>query len=89
MSDESSAPPQFYSNVVEFTVGPYDLIVDYGFKSPEHSRKGSPDWDKTVRVVMSLGHAKSMLPILAKLIADYESKVGTIVAPGFDELSKE
>ncbi len=38
---------------------------------------------------MSLGHAKSMLPLLARAIADYESQVGEIPSPGFEEGSKD
>lgn len=37
---------------------------------------------------MSLSHAKSMLPILARLIAEYENQVGPIPAPGFDDQAK-
>jgi hypothetical protein len=38
---------------------------------------------------MSHSHAKTLLPILAKLIAEYETEFGMIPAPGFDQLSKE
>jgi len=38
---------------------------------------------------MSLAHAKSILPLLAKVIQQYESQVGPITAPGFDQFSKE
>ncbi|MDQ1519460.1 MAG: hypothetical protein QOI55_533, partial [Actinomycetota bacterium] len=40
------------------------------------------------RVAMSLAHAKSMLPLLARVIADYEENVGPITAPGFDDFGK-
>jgi len=40
-------------------------------------------------VGMSLGHAKTMLPILARLIAQYESQFGTIPAPGYEDQAKD
>lgn len=80
---------QVYTNAVEITVGPYDLIMDFGFKTPEATKKGSPDVEPVARVAMSLAHAKSMLPLLARMIAEYEEKVGPITAPGFEDFSKE
>lgn len=87
MADDQD-PPFVYANVVEITTGPFDLIIDFGFKSPEQLKRQSPDYRVVTRVAMSLSHAKSMLPILARLIADYEHQVGTIPAPGFDDQSK-
>jgi hypothetical protein len=88
MADDPQPTP-VYANVVDFTLGPYDIVVDFGFKGPEQARKGSPDYDVVARVAMSLGHAKAMLPILARMIAQYESNIGPITAPGFDEQAKE
>jgi hypothetical protein len=34
---------------------------------------------------MSWGHLKSMIPLLARMVADYESRVGEIPAPGFED----
>lgn len=78
-----------YANVVNLTLGPYDVVMDFGFKTPEATVKASPDYEIVSRVAMSLGHAKAMLPLLARAIAEYESKVGRITAPGFEEKSKE
>jgi hypothetical protein len=86
---DQNSPQPVYANVVDFTVGPFDIVIDFGFKGPEQSRRGSADYDVVSRVAMSLGHAKSMLPLLARLIAEYENKVGPITAPGFDDLAKE
>jgi hypothetical protein len=84
------APEPVYANVVEFTTGPYDIVLDFGFRSPEAAKRGEPGNYKIVsRVAMSLAHAKSMLPILARVIAEYEEQVGPITAPGFDELGKQ
>lgn len=87
MAEES--PHQVYANVFEATVGPFDVVLDFGFKPPEASKKGSPDYERVARVAMSLAHAKAMLPVLAKLIAGYEQNIGPITSPGFDERSKE
>jgi hypothetical protein len=87
MSDPSHSP--VYANVVEIVVGPYDLVMDFGFRPPEQTKKQGTDWEPVARVAMSLAHAKSMLPILARQIAAYEKQVGPIVSPGFDEMSKE
>jgi hypothetical protein len=78
-----------YANVVQLTSGPYDLIFDFGFKSPERARAGSAEFDIVARVAMSLSHAKSMIPLLTRQIAEYESRVGPITAPGFEEFSSE
>jgi hypothetical protein len=79
-------PPQpIYANVVHITTGPFDLVIDFGFKTPERLRAGSAEYDVVARVVMSLAHAKMMLPVLADQIAQYEQKVGPITAPGLKE----
>jgi hypothetical protein len=88
MPEESPTKP-VYANVVEVTVGPYDIVLDFGFKPPEATKRQSTEYDNVARVAMSLGHAKSMLPVLAKMIAQYEANVGPITAPGFEDLSKE
>jgi uncharacterized protein DUF3467 len=83
-------PDPVYANVVELTTGPYDIVLDFGFRSPE-SIKAGPEggYDHVARVAMSLAHAKSMLPILARVIAEYEENVGPITAPGFDDFGKQ
>jgi Protein of unknown function (DUF3467) len=87
MAEET--PKQLYANAVEMTVGPFDLVMDFGFRPPESTKRQSTEVERVARVAMSLGHAKSMLPILANLIAQYEQNIGPIPAPGFDEKSKE
>jgi hypothetical protein len=78
-----------YANAVEITAGPYDLVLDFAFKTPEAQKKGSADVEPVARVAMSLAHGKSMLPLLAKVIAGYEENIGPITAPGFEDFSKE
>lgn len=77
-----------YANVVALTTGPFDLVLDFGFKPPENMRRQSTEFEVVARVAMSLSHAKTMLPMLAKAIAEYEQKVGPIPAPGFDDQAK-
>lgn len=67
---------------------PFDVVMDFGFKTPEQAKKQGIDYDIVARIAMSLSHAKSMLPILARVVAEYEKQVGTIPAPGFDDQSK-
>jgi Protein of unknown function (DUF3467) len=82
-------PEPIYANVVKMTTGPYDLVMDFGFKSPEEVERKAEDFDPTVRVAMSLAHAKSMIPLLARLIAEYERQAGEIPSPGFEGFAKE
>jgi hypothetical protein len=82
-------PRPVYANVVSVTAGPFDLVIDFGFKPPESTKRQSPDYEIVARVAMSLAHAKTMLPILARVIAQYEEKVGPITAPGFEDMGKE
>ncbi len=88
MPDEHK--PIYYANIVNMTIGPFDLVMDFGFRTPEQTTRGAPaDYEHVARVAMSLAHAKSMIPLLAKVIAEYESKVGTITAPGFEQDARE
>jgi len=86
---DTTPPDPVYANVVQITTGPYDIVMDFGFRPPEAIARNSTDHAIVSRVAMSLAHAKSMIPLLAKAIATYEQKVGPITTPGFDEMSKE
>jgi len=71
------------------TIGPFDMVLDFGFRSPEEVTRGQEaSYEVVARVAMGLGHAKSMLPLMAKLLADYEQKFGPIPSPGFEDFSK-
>lgn len=89
MPDGNEQPPLVYANVVQMTSGPYDLVMDFGFRTPEQTTRRSTEYQTVVRVAMSLSHAKTMIPIMAQLVAEYERQVGPITAPGYDELSEE
>ena len=88
-SEAGQPVPFVYANVVRITTGPYDLAMDFGFSTPEQNIQGSGEYEPTVRVVMSLAHAKTMIPALAQVIAQYEQQVGPITAPGFEDQPKE
>jgi hypothetical protein len=79
--------PFYYANVMQAHLGAFDFTIDFGIKKPEAAPNASPETQ--CRVVMSLSHAKTMLPILARLIAQYEGAFGQIPAPGYDEHAKE
>lgn len=81
MSDEEIKP--IYANVIKIGTGPFDITLDFGYKSLERAEKGSADYEVVSRVVMSLTHAKTMLPLLVEHIAKYEEQFGTIPAPTF------
>ena len=74
----TDAPDPVYANVMQITTGPYDMVIDFGFKNPERARAMSPEFDVVARVAMSLAHAKTMLPILAQQVAQYEERFGPI-----------
>ena len=91
MPDEA---PFVYANVVQMNVGPYDFTMDFAYQAPENRQvaeeTGQPAaFQRVVRVAMSHAHAKSMIPLLAKLIANLEAQAGTIPTIGFEKKSKE
>lgn len=77
-----------YADVVRIAAGPYDLVMDFGFRSPEEQRQDPSAFTTVARVSMSLAHAKSMLPLLAQGIAEYEQQWGEIPVPGFGDVQK-
>jgi hypothetical protein len=86
--------PKFYANVVNVAPGPYDVTLTFIEFDPTRlpeliEGQHEPSTKAVLQVVMSLGHAKSFIPLIAKAIADYEDRFGPIPAPGFDQLSKE
>lgn len=90
--DDDAAPVDstsvIYANVVSINLGPFDLIMDFGFQAPENRIEGDLGFERVARIAMSIGHAKSMLPLLAKVIAQYEQELGPVPAPGFEGHSK-
>ena len=98
MTDQPEAQPQpqpwigpaeqKYANAVNVGAGPFDLMLVFGLA--QAVTVGSPglqahEITEVVRVSMSWGHAKSMIPLLAKMVADYEQQYGEVPAPGFGE----
>lgn len=87
MNEQNEAGPK-YSNMVNIMGGPFDIYLEFGLKLPTHDISDQ-EFDSVAKIHMSHSHAKTMLPILARVIADYEQQFGTIPAPGFNEKSKE
>jgi len=76
-------PAPIYANTVRIATGAYDVLMEFGYRAPDTT--GPEDFTVLTRVVMSPAHAKSMIPLLARMIADYETKLGgAIPAPGFE-----
>lgn len=87
---------RYYANMVNVAISSYDVTLTFVDSDPTALPEGmlpSLEWrtngnSARCQVVMSLGHAKAMIPLIVKGVADYESKFGIIPAPGFDESSK-
>mgnify|MGYP001792161710 CR=1 FL=1 len=79
-----------YSNEVQIFGGPFDMVLEFHERTPEERiAKGvEGNYSVVARLVMSQSHAKSMLPLLAKVIADYETAFGPIPAPGFGDSAR-
>jgi len=92
--EQGTEAPFFYVNQVAISVGAFDVTMDFSYQAPEDrvaaAEAGTQVYSpRVVRLAMSHGHAKSMIPVIAGLVANLESTVGTIPTPGFDEKSKE
>lgn len=94
VSDKTPAGPtwngpanQVYANAVKIGGGAFDVMLTFGLQQAADatSEQNQPPIDEVVRVSMSWAHAKSMIPLLARLVADYESKYGEVPAPGFGD----
>ncbi|MCJ7563137.1 MAG: DUF3467 domain-containing protein [Candidatus Aminicenantes bacterium] len=70
--------PFYYSNIVGIVMSQNDITLDFGYKSPEHSKEGPEKFEIKARVSMSPSHAKHMLLILKDLIDKYEGAIGEI-----------
>lgn len=76
--------PRFYTNALAINGGPFDVMLIFGMQQANVGGGDQP-LEEVARVSMSWGHAKSIIPLLAKMVADYESKYGEVPAPGFGE----
>jgi hypothetical protein len=74
-----------YANALTISGGPFDLTLVFGQQDAPIPAEPSSPVRETVRVTMSWGHAKSMIPLLAKIVSEYEQRFGEIPAPGFGE----
>lgn len=76
-----------YTNALKASGAAFDVTLVFGLLQPGPGAPADqpPVVSEVARVSMSWGHLKSMVPLLARLVADYESKVGQIPAPGFED----
>lgn len=81
---------RIYTNAVAVAGGPFDVTLTFGLQQQGPPAEGeAPNAvEQVVRVSMSWGHLKSMIPLIARLVAEYETKVGEIPSPGFGETWK-
>jgi hypothetical protein len=78
-----------YANIVSVNAGGFDVSLTFGEQNHTRVRPEGPEIHPVVKVTMSWGHLKSMVPLLARVVASYEQQFGEIPAPGFDNLWKE
>lgn len=86
-------PPRFHANVINLAPSAFDVTMTFIEADPTALPEGqgepnAPRIHAVAQVTMSLGAVKAMIPLMVKLIADYESRFGEIPSPGFDESSK-
>lgn len=81
LKKEVKSIPFYYSNVFSVNVTPYDVTIDFGIKTPEQAKSSSGEFEKQVRVTISLIQAKIMMVIIKELLDNYEKDIGEIPLP--------
>lgn len=76
-----------YANSMGIAGGPFDVTLIFGQQDNAARSPATPIPASTelVRISMSWAHAKSIIPLLARVVAQYEQELGEIPAPGFDQ----
>ena len=76
-----------YTNSMGIAAGPFDVTLIFGQQdnAARTQVNPTPATKELARVSMSWAHAKSIIPLLARVVAEYEQQVGEIPAPGFDQ----
>jgi hypothetical protein len=85
--------PRVRPSAFHAATGPYEITITWLDHDPtilpaDQEGPHEPTVKAIAQTVLSYGAAKSLIPVLVKMIADYETKFGEIPSPGFDELSK-
>jgi hypothetical protein len=88
-----ASPPRYYANAVNLAPGAFDVALTFIEADmtalPEGTGEPSKATVKSVaQVTMSLGATKALIPLLVKMVAEYEGRFGEIPSPGFDSNSK-
>lgn len=84
--------PASYANMVNITSGPYDVVLTFSQVDPiieETTTDTKTRIKSQVQLHLPMGLVKAMIPLVVKIIADYEEQHGQIPAPGFDEGQKQ
>ncbi len=91
MVEPSAEPPPLYVNALRVAAGAFDVLMEFGYKAPgPPTDPPTDDFTVVARIAMSAAHAKTMIPVLAQVIANYEKSMGgPVPAPGFDKLGEE
>jgi len=90
LSDEI---PRLHPSGMHLASGAYEVTITWLDWDPtilpegQEGPHGSPP-TAIAQTVLSYGAAKALIPMLVKMIAEYESKFGEIPSPGFEELGK-
>ena len=94
MTDDTESLPRYYSNHLNLALSGFDVTLTF----MQHDPTVLPDGQEgphvatiksVAQVVLPVGHAKSIIPLLVKIIAKYESLYGELPAPGFEETAKD
>ncbi|MGO9027355.1 MAG: hypothetical protein ACLQOZ_01805 [Acidimicrobiales bacterium] len=86
--------PRMHPSSLHLASGPFAVTITWLDADPTELPEGQlgPHGSPIRAIgqtVIPLGMAKAMIPLLVKMIAEYETKFGQIPSPGFDELSKD
>ena len=76
-----------YTNSMAIAAGPFDVTLLFGQQdnAARSESTPAPATTEVVRVAMSWAHLKSMIPLMARVVAEYEQQLGEIPSPGFDQ----
>lgn len=77
--------PLVYANVLTIHANPFDVMLDFAARQPEAPPGPVSHHEIGVRIATSWGQLKAMIPLLTRVVADYEEIHGVIPSPGFEQ----
>ncbi len=75
---EQDEIPTFYSNIAQAVTSPYDVILRFGRRKLETERAEGVTISDAIQVYMSPQHARAVMALLERQLADYEERYGPI-----------